>query len=217
MISGALFIIRVVNHRLINPHCIVLQEAYNSRYRNALHVGAFDKAVKRYRQKFDQARPAGRKRHRLHIRRHGDPPSTSHSSLNLHDHAGAPSRTPTQRIQTATHELHARAQERLEALPDHVLNHVKLFHRFIRFFVEGGHILHGHDEEVSDRLRGLLDEIAALGGIGKVTKDELLQDEDTRHVSVVIFDWCSITNCYVSVDIIYAQYREYVIIPVSSP
>lgn len=79
-------------------------------------------------------------------------------------------------------ELHAQAQDHLEALPEKVLHHAKLFHQYIRFFVEGGHILH-QDGEVCDRLRGLLDEIVAMGGIGKVTKDELLQDEDARHVS----------------------------------
>jgi len=165
----------------------VLQEAYNSRYRNVLHIGAFDKVVKRYRQKVDHARPARRRRHRLHIRGQGDLPSTSHSSLNhpyLQAHAGAPSGqppTPTQRNQRTTSESHARAQDRLEALPGHVIHHVRLFHQYIRFFVDGGHILHGQDGEVSDRLRGLLDEIVALGSIGKVTKDELLQDQDTRH------------------------------------
>jgi potassium channel subfamily K len=94
---------------------------------------------------------------------------------------------PTSTNQAAASELHARAQDHLEALPNHVLHQVKSFHQHIRFFVDGGGgsgmgMRHRMDD-VSESLRRLLDEIASLGGIGRVTKEEILQDEDARHVS----------------------------------
>jgi hypothetical protein len=88
-----------------------------------------------------------------------------------------------------------RAQECLEALPRHVLRHAKTFHTYVQLFVDDGNILgtrsggstkamtHGGMAEISGSLRKLLDEIAALGGIGKATEQEILQDPDAKHVS----------------------------------
>jgi len=46
---------------------------------------------------------------------------------------------------------------------------------------------HGSMAEISGSLRKLLDEIAALGGIGKATEQEILQDPDAKHVSDMYF------------------------------
>ena len=92
--------------------------------------------------------------------------------------------TPKEPSQAAVSELHTRVQDHLQGLPDHVFHHAKIIYQYIRFFVDGGH--HDQEGEVSGRLRKLIDEISSLGGIGKVTKDELLQDEAARHVSTVL-------------------------------
>lgn len=208
LISGSLsFFLDTTMDLLVIWVCLVVQEAYDSKYKNALHMGKFDKAVKRYRQKTETTRtPPGRRRHRLRAEaaaRQGIPPgSSSHSSL---------ARTLSQKPsiinenldpnEQNSNEVTARTQESLEALPGHVLHQCKNFHKYIKFFVDGGNILdaedshHGHgpnggtsgSSEVSHGLRKLLDEIAGNnGGIGKVTKDEILGDEDARHVSPFI-------------------------------
>jgi hypothetical protein len=98
-------------------------------------------------------------------------------------------------------ETHTRAQESLDALPGHVLRHAETFHTYIRLFVDDGNILDtqrggsakaiasGGMAEVSSTLRKLLDEIAMLGGIGKATKEEILQDPDARHVGTFPAFW----------------------------
>jgi len=159
----------------------VLQEAYDSRYKHALHVGAFDKAVKRYRQKADHAKPAGRRHRHVHIHGPGGPPSTSHSSLHTPFGSATPQpQTPIEPSEATVAELQTQALECLEALPEHVFHGVKIIHQYIRFFIDGWH--HEQEGEVNDRLKKLLGEIAGMGGIGKVTKDELLHDEASRHI-----------------------------------
>jgi hypothetical protein len=92
-------------------------------------------------------------------------------------------------------ESRTRAQEILEALPGHVLRHAKTFHTYIRLFVDDTNTLKGSasggSAEVSVNLRRLLDEVAALGGIGNGKKEEILQDPDARHVSGVFVCWHS--------------------------
>jgi hypothetical protein len=89
--------------------------------------------------------------------------------------------------------VHRRAQERLEALPNHVLRHAKTFHTYIRLFVDDTNTLYTHKggtarassgaAELSGPLTRLLDEIAGVGGIGRATKEEILQDPQARHAS----------------------------------
>jgi hypothetical protein len=77
-------------------------------------------------------------------------------------------------------ESNTRAQGSLEALPDLVLRYTKIFHTYIRLFVDDGtkvlELQNGNIpavnsgmDEVSRTLRNLLDEIAVLGGwlVGK--------------------------------------------------
>lgn len=90
-------------------------------------------------------------------------------------------------------ESNTRAQGSLEALPGLVLRYAKIFHTYIRLFVDDTKVLEFQNgdiptensgmNEVCRTLRNLLDEIAALGGIGKAMKEEILQDPNARHVS----------------------------------
>jgi potassium channel subfamily K, other eukaryote len=187
---------------------LVIQEAYSSRYKSAVHIRAFDKAIKRYRQRVQYAKPVyGRRGRRLHIRGHN--PLVDLSS-NVQGKLRSTSRCPsintlphpqdaTERQKEIVSDSTRRAQECLEALPRHVLRHAKTFHTYVQLFVDDGNILgtrsggstkamtHGSMAEISGSLRKLLDEIAALGGIGKATEQEILQDPDAKHVSDIYF------------------------------
>lgn len=95
--------------------------------------------------------------------------------------------------QVVVYESHVLAQDTLEALPLQVLSHAKAFQNYVRFSEEGAAVLDDHHSdggslheemsEISNGLRVLLDEIAGAGAnISKATKEEILQDNDARHV-----------------------------------
>ena len=185
---------------------LVIQEAYSSRYKSAMHIRAFDKAVKRYRQRVHLVNPiSGRRGRRLHFRgRTTEPPppqvqgkdrsaSCSSSTFTL-SHAQAAAKKQ-KLIESGSY---VRAQESLEALPRHVLRHAKTFDTYIRLFVDEGNTLgtrrgtgyramtSGGLADVSVTLRKLLDDIAVFGRIGKARQEEILQDPDAKHVSLDI-------------------------------
>ena len=185
-----------VVHHLISP---VIQEAYRSRYKSAMHIRAFDKAVKRYRQHVTPV--SGNRGRRLHLTSVPEDPSL-HSQGKARSVSCSSSVFNLSQAQAATDkrnkrisDSHTLAQESLEALPGHVLQHAKTFHTYIRLFVDDANILNSQNggngnpvasggmAEVSGDLRKLLDEIAALGNIGKARKEEILQDPDARHVN----------------------------------
>lgn len=168
-----------------------------------MHIKVFDKAVKRYRQQHQQHNaPSAHKGHHFHFwghhtHKHPDPPSTSQGkarSSPVLTHPRTHTQPAPENVRTAVSDLHARARESLDALPGHVLSHAETFQAYIRLFVDDGNIIDTHRgssakaltsagvAEVSGTLRKLLDEIAILGGIGKATKEEILQDPDARHV-----------------------------------
>jgi potassium channel subfamily K len=174
-----------------------------------MHVRAFDKAVKRYRQRVQHVKPVSKsKGRRFHLWGHHDTPHLADPPLQ--DKARSASRSSSVFSLSPTHaapendntsvpDSHTRAQEHLEALPSDVLRHAKTFHTYIRLFVDDGNILDtkmggsskamtsGGMAEVSGTLRKLLDEISVLSGgsIGKAAKEEVLQDPHARHVSTV--------------------------------
>ena len=170
-----------------------------------MHIRAFDKAVKHYRERIHHVKPVSkRKGRRFHLWGHhthaqpDEPPqdkgrSTSPSSSVF----TLPQTHPAaEEDKSRVSDSHERAQESLEALPGHVLRHAETFHAYIQLFVNDGHIIdtqkdgrtkaitNGGVSHVTGTLRKLLDEIAILGGFGKATKEEILQDPDARHVSI---------------------------------
>jgi potassium channel subfamily K, other eukaryote len=210
-----------VIHHLISP---VIQEAYRSRYKSAMHIRAFDKAVKRYRQHV--APVSGNRGRRLHLTPVPADPSLhsqgkarsascSSSVFNLSQAQAAADRQH-KRIS----DSHKRAQESLEALPGHVLQHAKTFHTYIRLFVDDANILDSQNggngnpvasggmAEVSGALRKLLDEIAILGNIGKARKEEILQDPDARHVNLAYPFSRFYSTYFVPIDFVRVKYRE---------
>jgi potassium channel subfamily K, other eukaryote len=176
-------------HRL---HSTVIQEAYHGRYKNAVHIRAFEKAVKRYRERIQNAKTlSGRRGRRLNFQ--GRSNRTAAPADLSQDLARSTPRVSAEYPMANAFESNTRAQGSLEALPDLVLRYAKIFHTYIRLFVDDTKVLEVQNgniatvnsgmDEVSHTLRNLLDEIAALGGIGKAMKEEISQDPDARHVS----------------------------------
>lgn len=162
----------------------VVQEAYNSKYKNALHIGAFDKAVKRYREKAQISRSTRGAKINLRERARSNA-DTIVPERDLDPNAESPAESSTQKFDLEMSTRETRAQDKLEALPGAILRQAKTFHKYIRAFVDGGVIPGGEIgrlSEVSDGLRGLLDEIAGGGGIGKVSKEEIMQDAEARQI-----------------------------------
>jgi len=171
--------------------------------------------VKRYRQRIQRVGSAsGHRERHLHfrgrtlarvdpfspLREKSQSESYPPSAVNLPQHNAA------QEGQTkGIPETFQRAQAHLEALPGHILHHAKTFRTYVRLFVnDGNHSSTQGDgvggiDEVSSTLRGLLDEIALLGGISRATKEEILRDRDARHVS-----------CFIYLFIIYSFHSYYV-------
>lgn len=175
----------------------VVQEAYSSRYKNAVHIRAFNKAVKRYRQRVQRVGSAsGRRDHHLRLRSsildRADPSSLLQEKARPELHSPPVFSFPQAHAgPNKISESRAPALEALEALPSHVLHHAKTFRTYLRLFVnEGNHArsqgFGGGMTEVSGNLRKLLDEIALSGSLGMATKEEILQDRDARHTLFVL-------------------------------
>jgi len=133
----------------------VLQDAFSSKYRNALHSGTFEDAVKKYRQK-----------KKAQTEEKGDEGITG--GLNI----------PTKVRPLTLEESSTRAQKSLESLPIQTLEQARVFHRHIQYFVQtepGG--------DVPPDLKIMLDDISRAQKLDERVKDEILQDEDARNVS----------------------------------
>ena len=75
-------------------------------------------------------------------------------------------------------ESSARAQQNLESLPGKVLTEAKVFHKYIQYLLQtepGG--------AVNTDLRSILDDISKTQKLDERMKDEILQDEEAKHVS----------------------------------
>ena len=133
----------------------VLQDAFSSKYRNALHSGAFEDAVKKYRQK--KKAQAEKKAQEGLV-----------GGLNI----------PAKVRPSTLEESSARAQQSLESLPAQMLEQARVFHRHIQLFVQtesGG--------DPPPDLKLMLDDISRAQKLDERVKDEILQDEDARNVS----------------------------------
>ncbi|KAF9784079.1 hypothetical protein BJ322DRAFT_893091 [Thelephora terrestris] len=86
----------------------VLQDAFSSKYKSALHSGVFENAVKKYRQKTKKENEDDQKQ------------------LNI----------PARIRPSVVEESSARAQRILEALPGKVLEQTRVFHRYIQYLLQ---------------------------------------------------------------------------------
>lgn len=187
----------------------VIQQAHASKYKGSIHIAAFDKAVKRYRLKCyrrrvqykqpvsgpcDQGHTSIRTDPSLCPQNNGSRPHPSSAHLLSQANAG------DENSEKTTAELHTEA---LQVLLGHVLYEANRLHKCSWYYVDGGNILDiqgGSGSEaiasrVSDILSRQLDDVAVSGGIGKATREEVLQDPDARHVGG-IFDACFYSHLY---------------------
>jgi potassium channel subfamily K len=141
-----------------------LQDAWSTKYKSALHSGAFQKAVKTYRQRSKQQ----------------DPLFSAHSSP-------APQPSSTTNSASTVRASNERAQKHLEALPVQILRHAKAFYRHVQYFVHhsasGTEYREGKENEptMPIDLKVMLDEIAHAQHLEERVKNELLQDEEARN------------------------------------
>lgn len=158
---------------------IVIQDAVATRSKNALHIGGFDKAIHKYRQRQEtkpvRRRRPGRHHHRPTLIRPGSPTGSFQST---NESVLSPS------ILLA--ETRERTQETLEALPAQVLRQAQRFHDYIKLWGDNADHTDPTSDAgklVDDHLRKLLDEVAGDTPLGISMKKEILHDEDARHVS----------------------------------
>ncbi|KZP17478.1 voltage-gated potassium channel [Athelia psychrophila] len=150
----------------------VVQEAYDSKYKRALHIGAFDKAVKRYRVKMQTNRNTrGVKASDADVARariNSDAGITlPESSKGLSDlQCDSPSKP---------------VQEMLEAFPFQILQQARSFNQVVRAYAADDDDGSDASQEVIEGLKRLLDEITRSVGIGRVSNAEIMQETDARH------------------------------------
>jgi len=131
----------------------VLQDAFSSKYKSAVHNGVFENAVKKYRQKMK-----------------------NQSKNKVKEETAKVLTVPSRVRPSAAEELSARAQRSLESLPGKVLEQAKVFHQCIHYLVQGE-----PEGIVSTDLRSMLDDIGQTRKLDEKMKEEILQDEEARN------------------------------------
>lgn len=131
----------------------VLQDAFSSKYKSAVHNGVFENAVKKYRQKMK-----------------------IQSKKKAKEEAEKELKIPVRVRPSVAEEVSARVQRSLEGLPGKVLERAKVFHRYIHHLVQGEPV-----GAVSTDLRSMLDDISRTRKLDEKIKDEILKDEDARN------------------------------------
>lgn len=138
---------------------IVLQDAFSSKYKNAMHSGVFQGAVKKYRQ---QAKTRSEKK----------PEDEGNEELNI----------PIGVHPSVVEESSTRAQKSLENLPGQVLEQARVFHRHVQYLVQTE-----SEGVIAPDIKLMLDDISQAQKLDEKVKDEILQDEDARNVSTALY------------------------------
>lgn len=134
---------------------VVLQDAFSTKYKSAVHSGVFENAVKKYRKKMK-----------------------NQSKNKARDMANEEFRIPVGAPPCLVEESSARAQRNLESLPGRVLDQARVFHRYIHYLVQTE-----PNGIVSPDLKLMLDDIGRGQKLDEKVKGEILQDKDARNVS----------------------------------
>jgi len=134
---------------------VVLQDAFSSKYKSAMHSGVFETAVKKYRQKTK---------------------TQNEKKAGEGDDGG--SNIPAKVRPSVIEKLSAQAQQSLENLPGQVLEQTRVFHRHIQYLVQAE-----PEGTVTPDLKRMLDDISRAQKLDERIKNEILQDEDARNVS----------------------------------
>jgi len=139
----------------------VLQDAFSSKYKSAMHSGVFQTAVKKYRR---EAKARSEKK----------PEEEDSGELNI----------PIRVHPSAVEESSTRAQKSLENLPSQVLEQARVFHRHVQYLVQAE-----PESVVGPDVKLMLDEISRAQKLDERIKDEILQDEEARNtLSMLSFE-----------------------------
>ena len=153
MVSGTLAV--AAKPLLAGDVGVVLQDAFSSKYRSAVHSGVFKNAVKKYHQK---SKSRGKRRAKPEVQEELEIPVGARPS--------------------AIEESSVRAQRSLESLPAKVLERTRVFHQYIHYLTQTG-----HEGLVSTDPDPMLNDITRTQRLDETTKGEVLQDEDAENVS----------------------------------
>jgi hypothetical protein len=174
--------------------CVVISEAFSSKYHSALHAGVFERAVKRYRERARTiAEKARRGKNKLISP--ASPSSLQPPPLESH-----------QSTEDVIKDMHTRTQSQLEALPHKILADAKMFHEHMSYFVgPGNKVTVDSGDQLPPGLQQLMNEITGVEKLGERIKREILQDEDARHASVYSYArFGSFANAMI--DVVHAEY-----------
>ena len=170
---------------LSNHHTLVIEDACSAKYQSAMHSQVFDRAVRKYRRRTaDEAVEVPRAEYQLQraaVDRMRNVDAIREGKL-----AVEPEERSMASVQAQLEAAHDRAHKELEALPHEIIRQARTFHDYMHFFAKGG----GHDDEDHDpnnvprALRQLLDEIVASEDVDDRVKQEILADDDAKHVCV---------------------------------
>ncbi|KAF9067066.1 hypothetical protein BDP27DRAFT_1226488 [Rhodocollybia butyracea] len=75
-----------------------------------------------------------------------------------------------------------KVEKQLEELPQRILNHARLFHEHLQYFVGPGSDARGHSSQhrIPESLTKLMDDIAGASKFGEKIQTEILQDKEAR-------------------------------------
>lgn len=124
-----------------------------------MHSGVFQGAVKKYRQ---EAKARSEKK----------PEDEGNEELSI----------PTGVHPSAVEESSTRAQKSLENLPGQVLEQARVFHRHVQYLVQTE-----SEGVIAPDIKLMLDDISQAQKLDEKVKDEILQDEDARNVSMALY------------------------------
>jgi predicted metal-dependent hydrolase len=148
---------------------LVIAEAYSDRYKNALHSGAFARAVKQYRNRSGHDNIVAKEK-----------PNPVPAVM--------PVGATHEDIATALAESKQQAQQSLEDLPHQIRKHIRTFHQHFQFFAGPNAKANVENlSEVPENLHKLMDDISGTERLAERIKKEILQDENARHVSSFFF------------------------------
>lgn len=155
-----------------------------------MHSRVFDRAVRKYRRRAaEEASEVPRAEYQLQL--------TAADRVRNVDaiREGEPDERSMTSVQAQLEAAEDRAHKELEALPHQIIRQARTFHDYMHFFAKGG----GHDDEDPDpnnvprALRQLLDDIVTSEDVDERVKQEILADDDAKHVCIAPGD------CYAAV------------------
>ncbi|KAH9917328.1 uncharacterized protein B0H18DRAFT_1123673 [Fomitopsis serialis] len=141
----------------------VIEDAFSAKYQNAMHSQVFERAVRKYRR--DTADEAAEVPHaEYQLQRTAADRMRNVDAIRKGEVSVEPEAQSMAAIQAQMEEAHKKAHKELEALPHEIIRQARTFHDYMQ------------------TLRQLLDEIVANEDADERVKQEILSDDDAKHV-----------------------------------